>query len=236
MYLSRLFINLQNAQVRRELACPYEMHRTLLRAFPKGIVGLDRDNKNAAGVLYRVDEKPHENFNIVLVQSKIAPDWNFLNGQKDTRGYQYLLPASTINDGKANPSMTEFDLANKIHTGQTLAFRLRANPTKRLGKSATHDIGKRVGIYNEDKQIKWLEDKAKIGGFSIIRVMVSRDERIRDEIHRKNQTYDLQLLSVQFDGLLRILDQDMTRKTVENGIGSAKGFGLGLLSLAPVKG
>jgi len=65
--------------------------------------------------------------------------------------------------------------------------------------------------------------------------MVSRDERIRDEIHRENQMYDLQLLSVQFDGLLRILDQDMTRKTVENGIGSAKGFGFGLLSLAPLK-
>ena len=235
MYLSRLILNLQNAQVRRELGHPYEMHRTLLRAFPTGTFRLGRDNENAAGVLYRVDEKPHENSTIVLVQSKIAPEWSFLNGQKDTRGYQYLLPTSTINDGNSNLSVTEFDLVNKIRVGQTLAFRLRANPTKRLGKSATHDIGKRVGIYDEDKQIKWLKDKAKIGGFSIIHVMVSRDERIRDEIHRENQMYDLQLLSVQFDGLLRILDQDMTRKTVENGIGSAKGFGFGLLSLAPLK-
>jgi CRISPR system Cascade subunit CasE len=212
------------------------MHRTLLRAFPEGTVGLGRDNDAAAGVLFRADEKPHEDFITVLVQSKIAPDWNFLNGQKDTREHGYLLPTSSINDGKVNPSMTEFDLENKIRAGQTLAFRLRANPTKRLGKSATHNIGKRVGIYDEDKQVKWLEDKAKVGGFSIIRVMVSRDERIRDEIHREDQTYDLQLLSVQFDGLLRILDQNMTRKTIEKGIGSAKGFGFGLLSLAPLKG
>ena len=235
MYLSRLTLNPLNAQVRAELARPYEMHRTLLRAFPQGAVGLGRNDDDSAGVLFRVDEKPHENFITMLVQSKIAPDWSFLDGQKDARGHGYLLPASTIDDGKANPSTTEFDLEKKIHTGQTLAFRLRANPTKRLGKSATHDKGKRVGICDEDKQIKWLEDKAKVGGFSIVRAMVSRDERIRDEIHREDQTHDLQLLSVQFDGLLRVLDQDMTRKTVEKGIGSAKGFGFGLLSLARIK-
>jgi CRISPR system Cascade subunit CasE len=235
MYLSRLTLNPLNAQVRAELARPYEMHRTLLRGFPHGSVGISRADIEAAGVLFRVDEKPRENLFVVLVQSRTAPRWSFLNEHRDARGYSYLLPASMLGDGKPNPVTKEFDLSKKLAVGQTLAFRLRANPTKRLGNGAAHDTGKRVGIYDEALQLEWLQRKAEAGGFHIVRAMVSRDERIRDEIHRDDQTHDLELLSVQFDGLLRVLDQDMTRKTIENGIGSAKGFGFGLLSLARIK-
>jgi CRISPR system Cascade subunit CasE len=42
----------------------------------------------------------------------------------------------------------------------------------------------------------------------------------------------LNLLSVQFDGLLQVLDPDALWHTVQAGVGSAKGFGFGLLSLA----
>ncbi len=105
MYLSRLTLNPLNAQVRAELARPYEMHRTLLRAFPKGVVGIGRDEDNAAGVLFRVDEKPRENLIAMLVQSKIAPDWSFLDGQKDARGQ--IAPAAASAPGCRTPRATE---------------------------------------------------------------------------------------------------------------------------------
>ena len=91
MFLSHLVLNPCNAQVRAELARPYELHRTLLRAFPQGIVHKERGDDDAAGVLFRVDEQPRTNSITVLVQSKIAPDWAFLNDKRDAGGHAYLL-------------------------------------------------------------------------------------------------------------------------------------------------
>jgi len=226
MYLSRLILNPLCAQVRAELARPYELHRTLLRAFPQGIVHKERDDDDAAGVLFRVDEQPRTNSIAVLVQSKIAPDWAFLNDKRDARGHAYLLRP---------PESKSFDSLARLAAGQTLAFRLRANPTKRLGKGAGDDHHKRVGIYAEDEQLKWLQRKADAGGFRIVRAMVSREERIENDaaIHRDERTHDLKLLSVQFDGVLQVADAARLRCALACGIGSGKGFGFGLLSLAP---
>jgi CRISPR system Cascade subunit CasE len=245
MYLSRLIINPRSAQVRGELARPYEMHRTLLRAFPEGKVGVSRDKDDAAGVLFRVDEEPRESVIVVLVQSKIAADWSFLNNQRDARGHPYLLPASMIGDGKPNPAMTEFDLSKKLAVGQTLAFRLRANPTKRLGKAAGDDKSKRVGIYKEEDQLKWLREKLEgnehrrqlAGGFRLLRAQISREEKIDNPkaINRADQAHDLKVFAAQFDGVLQVVDPGKAIQTIERGIGSAKGLGFGLLSLAPIR-
>jgi len=241
MFLSRLILNPRNAQVRQELAHPYEMHRTLLRAFKQGVVKVERSEEKAAGILFRVDENPYEQRITVLVQSKpiATPDWNFLLGQKDTRGYEYLLPESSIGDGKPNPDITQFDLEKKIRDGQILAFRLRANPTKRLGKSAGKDKGKRIGIYKEDEQLKWLEEKfhgrGRPSGFRLVRKQISHDEKVEDKPTHENTRPALEFLSVQFDGILKVENVTLACKTIEHGIGSAKGFGFGLLSVAPVK-
>ena len=56
MYLSRLLLNPRSRQVRSELARPYEMHRTLLRAFPNGKVHTGRTEEDASGLLFRVEE------------------------------------------------------------------------------------------------------------------------------------------------------------------------------------
>src|SRR5512135_351366 len=154
MYLSRLTLNPRSAQVRSELARPYEMHRTLLQAFQHGQHGVDRASEEAAGVLYRVDEQPREQIISVLVQSKIAPDWSQLSNRRDSRGQPYLLRP-------AESKIVNVQLAD----GQLLSFRLRANPTKKLGKSAGEAQGKRVGLYAEEKQLEWLQRKAESGGF-----------------------------------------------------------------------
>jgi CRISPR system Cascade subunit CasE len=40
------------------------------------------------------------------------------------------------------------------------------------------------------------------------------------------------LLAIQFEGLLQVTDPDRLQHTVQQGIGSGKGLGFGLLSLA----
>ena len=53
------------------------------------------------------------------------------------------------------------------------------------------------------------------------------------EIQEANKKHETHFLAVQFDGVLQVTDPDKLVAAVETGIGSAKGFGFGLLSLAP---
>lgn len=233
MYLSRLILNPRNAQARKEIALPYQLHRTLLNAFPSGRVEKPRGDADSLGVLFRLEQSERDGSIRVLVQSKVAPNWSFLQDKRDARGQPYLLPPVLLPNDLPNPAVTEFHLEDKLHAGQILAFRLRANPTRRLGKAAGKDQGKRVGIYDEAGQIRWLERKAEAGGFRILSLTVRRDGKLKDYIPRLDDAQPkLELNSVQFDGLLQVLDPQLLIATVENGVGSAKGFGFGLLSLA----
>jgi CRISPR system Cascade subunit CasE len=46
--------------------------------------------------------------------------------------------------------------------------------------------------------------------------------------------HGLQLASVRFEGVLRVVDPERMAATLQTGIGSGKGLGFGLLSIAPV--
>jgi len=218
MYYCLLTLNPRSRQVQREIAVPYEMHRTLLNAFPAGKVGVERTDPEAADVLFRLDDHA-DGLLTVLVQSRAEPDWSGLNPG-------YLLEA---------PQVKQRDLS--VQTGQLLSFRLRANPTKRLS-AGTSNTGKRVGIYDEEDQLAWLARKGEQHGFRVLQAQVSRDGKIASEkaIAGDGRVHKLELLSVQFDGVLQVTDSVKLVAAVETGIGSAKGFGFGLLSLAPAQG
>ena len=111
MFLSRLVLNPRSRQARREAAEPYELHRTLLRAFPGPL--------EAERVLFRIDPARETGALVVLVQSLSEPDWSHHRSLP-----HYLL---------AEPEFKAFHPA--FTPGQRLRFRLRANPTvKRDGK------------------------------------------------------------------------------------------------------
>lgn len=218
MYYSLLTLNSRSHQVQAEIAAPYEMHKTLLRAFSTGKFSVERAEPEAANVLFRLDSH-QDGVLTVLVQSRVEPDWSVLKPG-------YLLDA---------PQIKQRELS--LQSGELFSFRLRANPTKRLGKSAEYDKGKRVGIYDEDKQLAWLAHKGEQHGFRVLQAQVSRDGKIKDDdaIHRQDATHKLELLSVQFDGVLQVADPEKLTAALQTGIGSAKGFGFGLLSLAPAQ-
>ncbi len=226
MYLSQLTLNPRNAQVRSELARPYEMHRTLSNGFTRGAFHVERDADEAAGVLFRVEANGDEHAVRVLVQSHGAPDWSALENKRDARGHAYLLRA-------VEQKSFELHLAR----GQRVAFRLRANPTKRRKSD-----GKRIGIVNAAEQLEWLRVKVQgdekrkslAGGFKLVRAMVGGEEFFKntEAIHHAAGAHDLKLLSAQFDGVLQVEDPNKAAETVARGIGSGKAFGFGLLSLA----
>ncbi|MFO8071969.1 MAG: type I-E CRISPR-associated protein Cas6/Cse3/CasE [Polyangia bacterium] len=114
----------------------------------------------------------------------------------------------------------EFD--PKLRKGQVLRFALCANPTKRLAEER-----KRVPLIHEDHQLAWLERKtepfaelleAQVAGGRVLNFM-------RHGVAGK-------IAAVDFTGVLQVGDPPGIGDALRNGIGPAKAFGCGLLSLA----
>lgn len=222
MYLSRLILSPRSRQVQRELADPYEMHRTICRAYPTTSF---KENE-PSGILFRVDLHPRTGVPTLLVQSLLRPDWShLLVDRKD-----YLLDDSSLPLGVDNPAMKEVNL--HFRPGQALAFRLRANPTKRLKENA-----KRVGLVREEDQIAWLERKIDSAGGKLVSAHVTGKANMLGKLFvEKDDRRRMRFVSAQFDGILQVKNPNLLVKNVATGIGSGKGLGFGLLSLALVRG
>lgn len=206
MYISLLRLNPRSRRAMTEASRPYELHRSLMSAFP------DKTAGGSGNVLFRLDIDKESGDISVLVQSKKKPDWASIN--------------------RATGFVTEYQSKpfDPVFTqGQKLRFRLRANPTKRVKEN-----GKRQGILGEEAQMDWLCKKGQQSGFEVISVNTSDEYFAKDKSKEANGTkHNITLLSVRFDGFLQVIDPDAFQHTIEQGIGSAKGLGFGLLSVAP---
>jgi CRISPR system Cascade subunit CasE len=226
MYLSRLFLNPRSRQVRSELANPYEMHRTVMHAFAACVEKDDR-------VLFRLEIHPRNGMITLLVQSVLEPDWAFLAGLEKN----YLLALAECPPGvETNPAYKIFNLG--FNPGQNLLFRLKANPTvKKTVREAGKDERKtRRGLLREEDQLKWLERKLEASGAKLVSALTSNDTKVRGERRQADERQELSFLSVQFDGVLQVKDPAALNIALQAGIGSGKGLGFGLLSLAPIRG
>jgi CRISPR system Cascade subunit CasE len=216
MYLSRLLLNSRSRQVQREVVDPYQRHRTIMAAFPEDLPESER-------ILHRLETDSDCYAIMLLVQSLSRPDWGWLE-DKD-----YLQPSGPFM-GDPNPAVKRFDLT--LRAGQVLRFRLRANPTvkkKRPGKPH----GNRVPLVREERQREWLARKGDQHGFRVLDVLIhSKGDRQGWVLRNGKGRHRLTLHVVQFDGLLKVRDPAKVELAVQEGIGPAKAFGCGLLSLA----
>lgn len=207
MYLSQLNLNPHNRRVQKELAQPYQMHRTLMRSFPDNLETPDDER-----VLFRVDIDRRTGGVTVLMQSFLRPTWGWL---ENSGAVGYLL---------GSPKTKSFE--NKLRDGQVLSFRLRANPTvKRQGK--------RYGLYKEEQQRDWLDRKAEQDGFKVQSVIVTQQPKIYSTVHRNGHSHRITMAAVRFDGTMAVRDADQLWGALQYGIGSGKSMGFGLLSLGP---
>ena len=220
-YLTRLILNPRSKQVRNELADPYEMHRTVMKAFAGNLQDDER-------VLFRVDV-PRTGIPTLLVQSQYKPNWVELTEARKN----YLLDKNYLTFGEENLALKAIDFSQKLRTEQRLAFRLRANPIKRIKETR-----KRVGLYKEEEQLEWL--KRKLNHENAAQLLSARVVNESDQhgklFQEKDKKKRMKFHSVLFEGILEIINQAEFQKMLEAGIGPGKGLGFGLLSLAPSRG
>ncbi len=208
MYLSRIVMNPRNRRVRAELASVYELHRTIMQAFPQDLPAEER-------VLFRVDTDRHTGVPTLLVQSVQEPSWGHL---VEAGGYLLETPA------EKNPDLKQVNLS--LNGGQLLAFRLRANPTVKRN-------GKRIPLFDDEQQQEWLERHAGAAGFQLMSVTAVPEGNQDTNKHSGASIMKMRHYAVRFDGLLQVTDPVACTDAVVAGIGPAKAFGFGLLSLAP---
>jgi len=252
MYLSRLFLNPRSRLVQRDLTAHQDMHRTVLSLFPQlppdgeQPDGRQADARQHFGVLHRLDSDLNGGQMTLLIQSRLEPDFSRLPAG-------YLLSSSGAGTPMADCKPLE-ERYQKIATGMTLAFRLRANPTRKIdtksGPDGKRRNGKRVDLRNEEEWWAWLRRKGESHGFRPLTIHGSAGNRKAPgampvpTVPNTRKTVDtgsahsehgrrLTFASVLFEGVLEVTDRDVFLAALEQGVGAGKAYGFGLLSVAP---
>lgn len=228
MFLSKLPINVTSRQFRRDVANVQDMHRTVMKAFPDTE---QRAARHQHGVLWRLD-RTGQGY-VLYVQSQTQPSWD-------------QLPQHYLRDrGHVRCLQPAFDA---IQAGATFSFRLVANPTRRIRpendrhstKKRNHN--RRVPLLRPDEQISWIARQAQQRGFVLpaasngepdVTPMPLPDLNGYQQDTADSDRNKLTILPIRYDGRLVVTDPDQLTQTVRDGIGPAKAYGCGLMSLAP---
>lgn len=126
----------------------------------------------------------------------------------------------------------------KLQAGQRLRFRLRANPVK-----AIKDVSKgtvirnkkeyvrttRVPLIKEDEQQAWLE--RKFAQCAQVESLIIQQEPPLN-FRKAEEQRSGKIQPVLFDGIVTIVQPDSFSELVCKGVGPAKAFGCGMVSLA----
>lgn len=204
MWLSKLVLNPRSKAARRDLANPYEMHRTLSWAVAEAL------RARRERLLWRM-EPVRFGSPVVLVQTLTKPDWT----QVFTRFPDY---------GELDPTSPKL-FQPAFVPGQILRFRLRANPVvKRLEK--------RHALRGWEEKIAWLERKLAAAGAEVLQAVITEERRVQAEKPGKEHNRPIIFYAVLYEGFLRVTDPPRLETALAQGIGPAKGLGMGLLSLA----
>ncbi|WP_428939780.1 type I-E CRISPR-associated protein Cas6/Cse3/CasE [Fontivita pretiosa] len=259
MYLSTLLINVGDNPDRPRpgrlwLRNLYRVHQRLCMAFPSsqrrqddpmflkpyapgdfapGHVHVPR--QPTQGFLYYIDPRPAGRV-VIIVLSAIRPDWDYA-----FHNARHLLAAPP-----SGPRPLKLD----IRPGARFEFRLLANPTRRppltkeqwkkkklAGEHVKRPRQQLTWSPGEDpKKVlgQWLQARAKRAGFKLVDDKL-RISRVGYVYIRKGSPDDKsqRLRSVLYEGLLEVTDRDRFWRALQSGIGPAKAFGFGLLSIAP---
>ncbi|WP_424185283.1 type I-E CRISPR-associated protein Cas6/Cse3/CasE [Actinokineospora sp. G85] len=219
-FLTRFEVNKARRGARDLMGSLHRMHAAVLASFP------DAHRAPAGGgrVLWRLDHGDHST--TLYIVSPHKPDLTHLVEQAGwpttqtwaTRDYSPLL--------------------DRLSTGDRFAFRLAANPTRSQRREGD-DRSQRYAHVTVAQQTQWLLDRAHRNGFALCDTAEKEPDvavrgRQRPRFSRGGETVTLS--TAVFEGRLEVTDPDLLRAALVGGIGPAKGYGCGLLTLAAAPG
>lgn len=211
MYLTRMRLDCTKRQTIRALAAPNLFHGAIESSFQS------ERRRN----LWRIDNLNGERYLMILSEQK--PDLS-------QAARQFGVQSQT--DEPAWESLEYEPLFARISPGGKWRFRLVANPTvsyarTRDGERLRGEVHAHTGVYH---QRKWLMDRAEKNGFVL-------EPDAFDVTHTQWYRFSkggrriLTLLAVTYEGVLTVIDKQLFEKMLREGIGRAKAYGMGLMTL-----
>ncbi|MEV4288896.1 type I-E CRISPR-associated protein Cas6/Cse3/CasE [Nonomuraea bangladeshensis] len=219
MFLTKLTVNQRSRAFLRDAADVHDMHRTIMSGYPE--LPPTATYRSQHGVLWRLDTVAGGGL-VQYVQSRTAPDWErlpegLLLRSAEVRSLQPVLDA--------------------IEPGRKFAFRLMANPTRCIRVQGGKEVRKRVPLRQPVQQIEWLIAKGEQHGFVIPSSRQGGPDAVANPaprlVGRRREARHVIIDPVLYDGHLVVVDAAACAAALINGIGRAKAYGCGLLSLAP---
>ncbi|MEV2199579.1 type I-E CRISPR-associated protein Cas6/Cse3/CasE [Streptomyces fradiae] len=253
MYLTRFRFNTARSEARRLLGSPQRLHGAVNMAFPDP----PAREGDAPRVLWRLDRAPAGRIDL-FISSPSRPDlthlaeqagWPSLGGE-GWRTFDY----GAFLDALRQDDVWAFRLtANPVHhirrdtdaPGAPTKRAAHVTPRHQIGWLLKHQeragfavLGRPAADESAPAEMHYdvmVHDRTpmQFGKPSGAETGTSRPGRSRDG--RAAKAPDVRLTRATFDGRLRITDLAAFRRTLTHGLGKAKAYGCGLMTLAPAR-
>jgi len=197
------------------LASPQKLHATVESSFPPDL----SENRRS---LWRIDRLGNDMYLLVLSNGK--PDFSHIVEQFGWPGAEQKWETKNYSH-----------LFERIEAGQRWQFRLRANPVhsvKQAGGLQAQEPAKRGKVYAHvtvRQQEQWLLERAAKYGFKLQEGSFRVVQRELRRFWRDHKPVTLGIAT--FEGTLEVSDVTLFLRTLACGIGRAKAYGCGLLTI-----
>lgn len=211
MNITRVHINPHKRGARKLLGSPEAMHAAVLAGFAPTV--------DPGRVLWRIDDH-RDGPPLLYVVSAVAPDLDHIEEQA---GWP----------GQAAAETRDYEpLIRRLVRGQIWAFRLTANPVHR-GRLAD-GTQKIMGHVTADQQLSWLLDRQERLGLGLTSDDGEPTTRVvgRRVLTFTRQSSRVTVSTVTYEGTGVVTDAESLRAVLTQGIGRAKAYGCGLMTLA----
>lgn len=229
MFLSRIWLNPRRQATRAAVVNPQRLHAAVLAAFPT--------QTETQRLLWRLDLDDPFRLGLLLVSADVPSLEHVVE--------QFGWPSSSDRQAETRPYRTFLD---SLTAGQEYAFRLTANPVQSVAKRDRGERvrGKPVPLTTRVQQTDWILERSQRAGFTIrksaasqamgddtlLDLLVTRPNRIGFRKGQGSNTQRVTLHTVTYEGTLTVDDPVLLRAAMTDGIGRAKAYGCGLLTLA----
>ncbi|MGW5788077.1 type I-E CRISPR-associated protein Cas6/Cse3/CasE [Streptomyces sp. NPDC003757] len=206
--LARIRLNPHSRDVQRDLRDATQMHRTVMRMVPDGLGHAPRQQ---TGLLYRLDET--DTSSSLLVQAAQLDPARLPSGYGQT-DIKSLAPMFTA-----------------LRQGLGVRYRIVLNPAKRE-RLPLNEKGKRgriVPLSGADAD-QWWTRRAAEAGLDLNTMTPTAMDPVRP---RSTDAKPMRHSLIRYDGTATVTDPTALTHALLAGIGRAKPYGAGLLSIAP---
>lgn len=220
MYLSRVLLNDRKRETIRALASPQIIHGAVESIYRRETSEQDEIRKR---LLWRVDYVSDKCYLLLLSEERpnltsLVHQFGYPDIHGETKDYLPFL--------------------EKLRNDQSWKFRLHANPVRSSPRERDkYGRGKVFAHITIEQQMQWLMKRSETCGFSLkpeeYTVVHTDWKRFKKGSRKQHRVV---LRTATFEGLLTITDVQRFRQSLTHGIGRAKAYGCGLMTIMRIVG